>query len=127
MIEIDHLDHLVLTVTDIEKTVDFYEMVLGMKQVSYGEGRIALSFGNQKINWHQLGQEFEPKAENVGVGNVDLCFILKTNIEEAQRYLEQCGIKIIDGPVARTGAGGKMTSLYFRDPDLNLIEVSKYV
>ena len=126
MIEIDHLDHLVLTVADIDKTVTFYEMVLGMRRVSFGEGRIALSFGNQKINLHQLGQELEPKAGNVGVGSADLCLILKTPIEEAQRHLEKCGVEILDGPVARTGAGGKMTSLYFRDPDLNLIEISKY-
>ena len=126
MIEIDRLDHLVLTVADIEKTVAFYEMVLGMKRVSCGKGRIALSFGNQKINLHQLGQEFEPKAGNVGAGSADLCFILKTPMEEAQRHLEQCGVAIIDGPVARAGAVGNMTSLYFRDPDLNLIEISKY-
>ncbi len=126
MIEIDRLDHLVLTVADIEKTVAFYEMVLGMKRVSFGEGRIALSFGNQKINVHQLGKEFEPKAGKVGAGSADLCFILKTPIEEAKKHLELCGVAIIDGPVARTGAVGKTTSLYFRDPDLNLIEVSKY-
>ena len=105
MIEIDQLDHLVLTVEDIERTVAFYEMVLGIKRVAFGEGRIALSFGNQKINLHQLGQEFEPKAGNVGVGSADLCFILKTSIDEAQRHIEKCGVEIIDGPVARTGAG----------------------
>ncbi len=126
MIELDHLDHVVLTVADIETTVAFYELVLGMKRVTFGEGRIALAFGNQKINLHQLGQEFEPKAGNVGVGSADLCFILKTSLEEAQRHIETCGVELIGGPVARTGAGGTMTSLYFRDPDLNLIEVSQY-
>ena len=126
MIEIDHLDHVVLTVTDIVKTVGFYEMVLGMKRISFGEGRTALVFGNQKINLHDLGQEFEPTAGNVSVGSADLCFILTTTIEEAQKHIEECGVKIIDGPVARTGAAGKMTSLYFRDPDLNLIEIATY-
>lgn len=113
MIEIDHLDHLVLTVADIEKTVAFYEMVLGMKRVSFGESRIALSFGNQKINLHQLGQECEPKAENVGVGSADLCFILRTPLEEAQRHIRKCGVELIGGPVARTRADGKINLTLF--------------
>ena len=124
--EVHYLDHLVLTVSDIEKTVDFYQTVLGMKRVSFGQGRIALSFGNQRINLHQWGHEFEPKAGNVQVGSADLCFVLNVPLEEAQRHIEKHGVKIIKGPIARTGATGPITSLYFRDPDLNLIEVSSY-
>ena len=124
--EVNRLDHLVLTVSNIERTVIFYEKVLGMKRIEFGEGRLALTFGNQKINLHQLGKEFEPKAGNVKEGSADLCFILDSSIDEAKSHIEKCGVEIIDGPIARTGAIGKITSLYFRDPDKNLIEVSTY-
>ena len=124
--EVNRLDHLVLTVSNIVKTVSFYEKVLGMKRIEFGEGRLALIFGNQKINLHQLGNEIEPKAGNVRLGSADLCFILNTPLDEAKAHIEDCGVKIIDGPIKRTGATGNITSLYFRDPDKNLIEVSNY-
>lgn len=124
--EVSHLDHLVLTVRDIEKTVQFYRAALGMERVSFGGNRVALTYGNQKINLHQLGNEFEPKAGQVQAGSADLCFILRTSISNAQAHLSNCGIEIIDGPVNRTGATGSIVSLYFRDPDQNLIEVSNY-
>lgn len=124
--EVDHLDHLVLMVINIEATLQFYETVLGMQRVSFGAGRYALAFGNQKINLHEVGHEFEPRAEHAQAGSADLCFILKTSVEEAIEDLQSQGVEIIAGPVARTGALGKMTSTYFRDPDGNLIEVSNY-
>jgi len=126
IVQVDRVDHLVLTVKDIDKTVNFYESVMGMKKVVFGEGRIALSFGSQKINLHQLGEEFEPKAENVKSGSADLCFIINEPIEQAIKNLSECHIPIIEGPVSRTGAKGKIISAYFRDPDGNLIEVSNY-
>ena len=124
--EVSHLDHLVLTVRDIEKTVQFYQVALGMRSISFGENRVALVYGNQKINLHQLGNEFEPKAGQVQAGSADLCFILKTPINNAKEHLVNLGIEVIEGPVNRTGAVGSILSLYFRDPDQNLIEVSNY-
>lgn len=123
---IDRLDHLVLTVRDINATVHFYSTLLGMKKVEFGEGRIALAFGQQKINLHELGNEFEPKAQNVQTGSADLCFIIDTPINAAIEALISKGIEISEGPVHRTGALGKIESLYFRDPDGNLIELSRY-
>ena len=124
--EVDGIDHLVLTVKDIDATVDFYQTVMGMKKVCFAENRVALSFGSQKINLHQLGKEFEPKAGNVQPGSADLCFIIKQPVEQAITHLLSCGISIIEGPVTRTGAKGKIISAYFSDPDNNLIEVSNY-
>ncbi|WP_312444156.1 MULTISPECIES: VOC family protein [Stutzerimonas] len=121
---ISHLDHLVLTVADIEKTVDFYTRVLGMQLVTFGEGRKALTFGNQKINLHQAGREFEPKAERPTPGSADLCFIVATPLERVIAHLETQGVSIIEGPVQRTGATDPIRSVYLRDPDLNLIELS---
>ncbi|MCQ4325907.1 VOC family virulence protein [Stutzerimonas stutzeri] len=122
--QIDHLDHLVLTVADIEATVDFYTRVLGMQAVTFGEGRKALAFGNQKINLHQAGREFEPKAERPTPGSADLCFIVATSLEAVVAHLERQGAAIIEGPVQRTGATGPIRSVYLRDPDQNLIELS---
>ena len=122
--QIDHLDHLVLTVADIEATVDFYTRVLGMQAVTFGEGRKALAFGNQKINLHQAGREFEPKAERPTPGSADLCFIVATPLVEVVARLERHGVAIVEGPVQRTGATGPIRSVYVRDPDLNLIELS---
>jgi len=121
---IDHLDHLVLTVADLDVTVDFYTRVLGMQAVTFGEGRKALGFGMQKINLHQAGKEFEPKAERPTPGSADLCFIVATPLEEVIAHLETQGVTILEGPVRRTGATQPIRSVYVRDPDFNLIELS---
>lgn len=120
------LDHIVLTVKNSEVTSQFYSGVLGMDIVTFGEGRVALTFGEQKINLHQLGSEFEPKAAHVKSGSADLCFIINTPINEVQCHIEAQGVTIIEGPIQRTGAVGKIMSLYVRDPDGNLIELSNY-
>ncbi|WP_394666109.1 VOC family protein [uncultured Chryseobacterium sp.] len=125
--KIKSIDHLVLTVADIEKTVDFYTSILGFEVVVFGENRKALTFGNQKINLHQKGKEFEPKAEYPTCGSADLCFISETDIHEVLQELKEKNIEIIEGIVERTGALGKIQSVYFRDPDLNLIEISNYM
>ncbi|WP_213663687.1 VOC family protein [Stutzerimonas stutzeri] len=122
--QIDHLDHLVLTVADIETTVDFYTRVLGMQAVTFGEGRKALVFGQQKINLHQAGREFEPKAERPTPGSADLCFIVATPLEHVIAHLKAQQVAILEGPVQRTGATGPIRSVYVRDPDFNLIELS---
>lgn len=122
--QVDHLDHLVLTVTDLTATENFYCRVLGMQAVTFGEGRKALVFGLQKINLHQAGREFEPKAERPMPGSADLCFIVATPLDEVIAHLEARGVAIIEGPVQRTGATGAIRSVYVRDPDLNLIELS---
>ncbi|MBR9867377.1 MAG: VOC family protein [Oceanospirillales bacterium] len=122
--QVERLDHLVLTVRDITATVNFYTSVMGMEKVIFGEGRIALSFGNQKINLHQLGNEFEPYACHVQPGSADLCFIIRQPLAEAIEHLKKCKVRVIDGPAERTGATGKILSAYFRDPDNNLVEIS---
>jgi catechol 2,3-dioxygenase-like lactoylglutathione lyase family enzyme len=124
--EIERLDHLVLTVDDIEATCSFYQKTLGMKVVEFGQGRKALCFGSQKINLHEKGNEFEPKASVPTPGSADLCFITLTPLEQVVKHLEACDAEIIEGPVKRTGALGPIVSVYFRDPDRNLIEVSNY-
>jgi len=121
------IDHIVLTVKDIPDTIRFYEAVLDMSSEHFGEGRIALKFGNQKINLHQLHQEFEPRAQHATPGSADLCFITETPLAWALEQVKKQGVKIIEGPVKRTGAKGEIISFYFRDPDLNLIEVSNYI
>lgn len=126
MIHIDRLDHLVLTVADIAETVAFYRDVLGFEEVRFGAGRVALSFGQQKINLHQAGHEFEPKALRPTPGSADLCLISVTPLTEVVAHLQAAGVAIEEGPVPRTGATGPITSVYFRDPDYNLIEVSTY-
>lgn len=125
--KIDHLDHLVLTVKDIAATTSFYAQILGMEVVTFGQGRVALCFGSQKINLHQSGQEFEPKAYQPMPGSVDLCFITSTPLVEVINHLGSCHVVIVEGPVQRTGARGSILSIYFRDPDLNLIEVANYL
>ena len=125
--EISKLDHLVLTVTDIEKTTSFYGSVMGMKKEVFSGGRVALKCGSQKINLHELGKEFEPKAKKPTPGSADLCFITQTPLNEAMAHVKRCGIEIIEGPVERTGANGPIRSFYFRDPDLNLIEVANEI
>ena len=121
---LDRLDHLVLTVRDLSATVDFYTRVLGMTEVTFGQGRKALQFGNQKINLHEAGREFEPKAKTPVPGSADLCFITATPIADVQAHLAAHGVPVEEGPVPRTGAIGPITSVYVRDPDGNLIEIS---
>jgi catechol 2,3-dioxygenase-like lactoylglutathione lyase family enzyme len=124
MIRIDHLDHLVLTVASIEATCDFYARALGMQVETFGHGRTALRFGEEKINLHQAGREFEPKALRPTPGSADLCFIAATPLAEVVAHLDSLGIAIEEGPVPRTGATGPIRSVYLRDPDANLIEIS---
>ncbi|UJF32954.1 VOC family protein [Paenibacillus hexagrammi] len=126
-IQIARLDHLVLTVQDIEETCRFYTEVLGMELVTFGQGRKALSFGQQKINLHQYGQEFEPKAQKPGPGTADLCFITNMPLPDVVEHLRRMDIPIEEGPVPRTGAAGPIVSVYVRDPDFNLIEISNYM
>lgn len=125
---IDSLDHLVLTVHDIDVTVRFYETMLGMQPVRFtakdGTQRVALGFGRQKINLHQAGREFEPKAANPLPGSADLCFLTRTPVAAVQAQLQARGVTVIEGPVPRTGATGPILSIYLRDPDGNLIEIS---
>lgn len=123
-IEVKGLDHLVLTVRDLEKTVRFYADVLGMEPIRFAGGRYALKFGRQKINLHEQGREFEPKAERPTPGSADLCFLVSTPLGEVVRHLSACGVAVEEGPVRRTGAMGPIDSVYFRDPDRNLIEIS---
>lgn len=123
---ISHLDHLVLTVKNINTTCTFYSQVLGMEIVTFGEGRKALRFGHQKINLHEVGKEFEPKAEKPSSGSADLCFITDNPLSDVVEHFNQLGVSIEEGPIKRTGAIGPITSVYIRDPDGNLIEVSNY-
>ncbi len=125
-IKISHLDHLVLTVKDIEATCQFYSEILGMEEITFQGNRKALLFGKQKINLHQYQQEFEPKAQIPTPGSADLCLIIQGTIEEAIAHLQKHHIPILELPSQRTGAMGKITSIYIRDPDLNLIELSVY-
>ncbi len=125
-ISIDRIDHIVLTVFDLERTIDFYSRVLGMEPVTFAGGRRGLAFGRQKLNLHQAGREFEPKALKPGPGAIDLCFISETPLEAVIDTLKGHGVVVIDGPVPKTGALGPMMSVYFRDPDGNLLEISNY-
>ena len=118
------LDHLVLTVKNIDQSCEFYISVLGMKKIVFGEGRVALKFGQQKINLHEYGREFEPKAVKPTPGSADLCFITESKIEDVIQHMESKSVEIIEGPVERTGANTKLLSIYVRDPDENLIEIA---
>jgi len=124
---IDRIDHLVLTVVDIEKTCNFYSQVLGMEVLTFGENRHALIFGKQKFNLHEKGKELKLRAKNATPGAVDVCLIVENSIEEVVAHLRSVGVTIEQGPVERAGASGTIMSVYFRDPDENLIEVSRYV
>ena len=126
MIAIDRIDHVVLTCFDVERTLDFYSKVLGMEPVTFAGGRRGLAFGRHKFNLHQAGREFEPKALKPAPGAIDLCLIASTPLEEVAVHLKANGVAIIEGPVEKTGATGPILSVYFRDPDGNLIEVSNY-
>ncbi|KAI7801447.1 glyoxalase domain-containing protein 5 [Triplophysa rosa] len=125
-VNISHLDHLVLTVRDLNKTTHFYSTVLGMEVITFKGDRKALSFGEQKFNLHQVGKEFEPKAKIPTPGSADLCLVTKTPLTTVAAHLKACGVTVEEGPVDRTGAVGLISSVYFRDPDDNLIEVSNY-
>jgi catechol 2,3-dioxygenase-like lactoylglutathione lyase family enzyme len=125
-VRVNRLDHLVLTVASIDATVSFYTQVLGMQAVTFGAGRTALTFGTSKINLHEAGREFEPKALRPTPGSADICLIVDDDIGELIAELTDAGITIEEGPVARTGATGPIVSCYLRDPDQNLIELSNY-
>ena len=127
---IDLLDHFVLTVRSIEAACDFYTRVLGMAVVTFGDGRKALQFGEfgeHKINLHEAGREFEPKASRPTPGSGDVCFITRTPLERVMNRMRSCNIEILEGPVKRTGAKGPIESIYVRDPDGNLIEIANYL
>jgi catechol 2,3-dioxygenase-like lactoylglutathione lyase family enzyme len=126
-VHVTRLDHLVLTVADIDKTVDFYTRVLGMRAVTFGAGRRALAFGTSKINLHLAGHEFEPKAVRPTPGSADLCLIVEDSPEEILEQLRRAAVPVEEGPVDRTGATGPIRSIYLRDPDANLIELSSYL
>ena len=123
---IDRLDHLVLTVADIDATVAFYTRVLGMEAVTFGAGRTALAFGRSKINLHRAGHEFEPKALRPTPGSADLCLITTAPPAAVLAHLDAQHVPVEDGPVPRTGARGLIASIYIRDPDGNLIEIASY-
>jgi len=125
-VKVSAIDHLVLTVRDVEATCRFYERVLGMAVVTFGEGRRALHFGRQKINLHQAGQEFSPHARHPRPGSADLCLLADQPLAELTAHVQACGVEIVEGPVPRTGALGPIESVYLRDPDGNLIEISTY-
>jgi len=122
---IDHLDHLVLTTSHEEACIRFYVDVMGMSLESFGAGRKAFRFGNQKINLHVKGHEFEPKAQLPTPGSLDLCFIASVPLDEVVARLAEKGVPILEGPVMRTGATSRIRSVYVRDPDQNLIEISE--
>ena len=123
---IDHIDHIVLTTRDRQGCIRFYTEVLGMKLEKFGENRLALTFGNQKINLHEWGREFTPRAHVAAPGTLDLCFIAAIGLDEVIGRLKRHHVPIIEGPVAKTGAVGAIRSVYVRDPDLNLVEISVY-
>ncbi len=127
MISISYIDHLVITVKDIPTTIEFYARVLGMQAIQFADNRTALKFAQQKINLHETGKELEPKAYAATPGSTDLCLITETKLEQAMIYVQACNVEIIEGPVERTGACGKLLSFYIRDPDLNLIEISNQI
>jgi catechol 2,3-dioxygenase-like lactoylglutathione lyase family enzyme len=125
--QIDRLDHLVLTVRDLAIAIDFYTRVLGMEEVTFGNNRKALRFGQQRINLHQQGSALLPLPDHPTRGAGDLCFIAATPLDEVVSHLRQCSVEIVEGPTAKVGALGLLNSIYFRDPDGNLIEVSNYL
>lgn len=125
--KIDRVDHLVLTVRDIQVSCEFYSQVLGMQIATFDNDRKALHFGAQKINLHQAGNEFEPKALSPTVGSGDLCFVTEAPLLQVIDHIQSQGVELLEGPVRRTGAMGPMESIYLRDPDGNLIEIASYL
>ena len=124
---VERIDHVVLTVADVEVTIAFYERVLGMRGVTFAAGRRALAFGAQKLNLHQAGREFEPKARRPTAGAIDLCFTTDVPLQDVVSHLRECSVQIELGPVAKVGARRALRSVYFRDPDGNLVEVANEV
>jgi catechol 2,3-dioxygenase-like lactoylglutathione lyase family enzyme/ketosteroid isomerase-like protein len=124
-VTLDRLDHLVLTVRDLDATCDFYRRALGMDVVTFGQGRLALRFGGQKINLHRAGRELDPKALRPTPGSVDLCFLTGEPLDAWTRRLAAASVPIVEGPVKRAGALGAIESIYVRDPDGNLLEISR--
>ena len=124
--KIDSIDHVVFTVKDIDATCEFYAKALGMEVVTFSENRKALSFGSQKINLQQLGRESSLIADKPTAGSADVCFVTSVTVADVIAHLKSCGVNLIAGPIERNGARGQMMSIYFRDPDMNLIEVSNY-
>jgi catechol 2,3-dioxygenase-like lactoylglutathione lyase family enzyme len=124
---IDRLDHLVLTVADVDASCAFYQRVLGMEVVCFGDGRKALAFGQQKINLHLHGREFEPKADRPTPGSADFCLITTVPLSEVATHVAAEGVALVEGPVRRTGATGPIVSIYFRDLDQNLVEVANVI
>lgn len=125
MIKLLHIDHFVLTVASISQTADFYRDVLGMQPVTFGDNRVALEFGAHKINLHEAGAEYQPHAHQPVPGSADVCLIVQ-NVSDALAHVQRKGVEVFEGPVPRTGARGDITSIYFRDPDGNLIELAEY-
>jgi catechol 2,3-dioxygenase-like lactoylglutathione lyase family enzyme len=125
-VAISHLDHLVLTVTDLDRAIDFYRRVLGMTPVVFGDGRHALEFGPSKINLHVAGQEFPPRAARPAPGSADICLVAATALPRVIAHLRALDVPLVEGPVIRTGARGELDSVYVRDPDGNLVEISNY-
>ncbi len=126
LVQVEWLDHLVLTVRDAKASCAFYTRVLGMREVTLAGGRKMLAFGEQKINLHQVGQEFEPKAAVPTPGSADLCFLTRTPLKEVIEHLRALEVVVEEGPVRRAGALGPIESVYVRDPNENLIEISNY-
>jgi catechol 2,3-dioxygenase-like lactoylglutathione lyase family enzyme len=125
--QIERIDHLVLTVRDIRATCDFYARVLQVEVVTFDGDRKALRFGQQKINLHERGKECDPKALFPTPGSGDVCFITEVPLARVMDHIRSCGVQVIEGPVRRTGALGPLKSIYLRDPDGNLIEVGSYL
>lgn len=123
---VERLDHLVLTVRSIERTVAFYTRVLGMERRGFGNGRVALHFGEQKLNLHEVGTVVDPNVRHATPGSADLCFLTSATVAETREHLADCGVTMIAGPSMRTGATGPIESIYFYDPDENLIEVAHF-
>jgi catechol 2,3-dioxygenase-like lactoylglutathione lyase family enzyme len=121
------IDHIVLTVASIDETLKFYTRCLGMAEATFGQGRKALAFGRQKINLHEAGHEFLPNARHATPGSADLCFVASIPLAQAILCLRENGVPIEQGPVERSGATGKIRSVYVRDPDGNLLEISEYL
>ena len=127
VMKVNKIDHLVLTTSDIEQTINFYTTILGMELISVEGGRKSLRFGTQKINLHEAGQEISPHAKHPLPGSADLCFITETSIQQVVEHLHSSGITLLEGPTKRIGATGPLLSIYIQDPDGNLLELSNHL